>query len=121
MYTMTPIMSLIQAYKLNFISTVYYRCTRGILDLTLVPVSLKVKKEFVELAEEMVKLGIARSRNHAFNIILEKGMREARRLVEEEKKVEKIVEIIKEKGGLKIEVTDASKELTRMRDRFWST
>lgn len=104
-----------------FIIVVYYGCTRGIPVLTTIPVSLKVKKEIVEVAEELVKLGIARSRNHAFNIILEKGVREARRLIEEEKKVREILKLVEEKGGLKLGVRDSSRELAEMRDRFWNT
>ncbi len=40
----------------------------------LVTVSIKVRKEIVELAEKMVRLGIARSRSHAFNILIERGI-----------------------------------------------
>ncbi len=40
----------------------------------LVTVSIKVKKELVELADKMVEYGIARSRSHAFNIMIEKGI-----------------------------------------------
>lgn len=39
-----------------------------------VTVSLKVRKEIAELADKMVKYGLARSRSHAFNIIMEKGL-----------------------------------------------
>jgi len=45
-----------------------------------VSVSIKVPKEIVELADKMVKYGIARSRSHAFNIMIEKGLS---RVVEE--------------------------------------
>ena len=38
-----------------------------------VSVSIKVRRELVELADKMVKYGIARSRSHAFNIMIEKG------------------------------------------------
>ena len=89
--------------------------------MTTIPVSLKVKKEIVEVAEELVKLGIARSRNHAFNIILEKGVREARKLIEEEKKVREILKLVEEKGGLKLGVRDSSRKLAETRDRFWNT
>jgi len=39
-----------------------------------VSVSIKVRKEIVELADKMVKYGLARSRNHAFNILIERGL-----------------------------------------------
>ncbi len=89
--------------------------------MTLVPVSLKVKKEVIEIAEEMVRLGIARSRNHAFNIILEKGMRETRKLIEREKRIREALKLIEKKGGLELEERNAAEELSRMRDRSWNT
>jgi len=45
-----------------------------------VSVSIKVQREILELADKMVKYGIARSRSHAFNIMIEKGLS---RVVEE--------------------------------------
>jgi hypothetical protein len=47
-----------------------------------VTVSIKVRKELVELADKMVKYGIARSRYHAFNIMLEKGISSVKEEVE---------------------------------------
>jgi len=47
-----------------------------------VSVSIRVRRELVELADKMVSYGIARSRSHAFNIMIEKGLREALRVVE---------------------------------------
>ncbi|AFL66420.1 hypothetical protein [Desulfurococcus amylolyticus] len=41
-----------------------------------VTVSIKVRKELVELADKMVRYGIARSRSHAFNIMIERGLHE---------------------------------------------
>ncbi|MEM1517096.1 MAG: hypothetical protein QXW88_06200 [Thermofilum sp.] len=39
-----------------------------------VTVSVKVPRRLVELADKMVRYGIARSRSHAFNIMIEKGL-----------------------------------------------
>ncbi len=39
-----------------------------------VTVSIKVRRELVELADKMVKLGLARSRSHAFNMMIERGL-----------------------------------------------
>ncbi len=47
-----------------------------------VTVSIKVRRELVELADKMVKYGIARSRSHAFNVMIEKGLAEVAREVE---------------------------------------
>jgi len=41
-----------------------------------VTVSIKVRKELVELADKMIRYGIARSRSHAFNIMIERGLKE---------------------------------------------
>jgi hypothetical protein len=39
-----------------------------------VSVSIKVRRELAELAAKMVRYGIARSRSHAFNIMIERGL-----------------------------------------------
>ena len=44
-------------------------------------VSIKVCREVVELADKMVRYGLARSRSHAFNILIEKGLNEVVREV----------------------------------------
>ena len=46
-----------------------------------VTVSIKVRRELVELADKMVRYGLARSRSHAFNIMIEKGLENVRREV----------------------------------------
>jgi metal-responsive CopG/Arc/MetJ family transcriptional regulator len=43
--------------------------------LVSISISIKVRKELVELADKMVRYGLARSRSHAFNIMIEKGLR----------------------------------------------
>ena len=40
-----------------------------------VTVTVRVRRELVELADRMVELGLARSRSHAFNLMIEKGLR----------------------------------------------
>ncbi|MBS7635523.1 hypothetical protein KEJ34_08625 [Candidatus Bathyarchaeota archaeon] len=39
-----------------------------------IPVTVKLKREIVELAEKMVKHGIAKSRSHAINLMIEHGI-----------------------------------------------
>jgi len=46
-------------------------------------VSIKVRKKIIELTEKMVKYKLARSRSHAYNILIEKGLNEAKKDVEE--------------------------------------
>jgi len=64
-------------------------------------VSIKVRKEIIELAEKMVKYKLARSRSHTFNILIEKGLNEAKKDVEFWEQVYKDVEKL-EKAGFKI-------------------
>ncbi|MCX8207441.1 MAG: hypothetical protein N3G75_06375 [Methanothrix sp.] len=40
-----------------------------------VAVTIRTRPELVDLADKMVKYGMARSRSHAFNLLLEEGMR----------------------------------------------
>jgi len=63
-----------------------------------VSVSIKVRKEIVELADKMVKYGLARSRNHAFNILIERGLPHVKKEVEYWEGVYKRVEELKKRG-----------------------
>jgi hypothetical protein len=63
-----------------------------------VSVSIKVRKEIVELVEKMVKYGLARSRNHAFNILIERGLSEVKKEVEYWESVYRRVEELEKKG-----------------------
>ena len=56
-------------------------------------VTIKVRREIVELAEKMVRYGIARSRSHAFNLMIEYGLE---RVVEEVRFWEKLHEGVEE-------------------------
>jgi len=68
-----------------------------------VTVSIKVRREVMELAEKMVKYGIARSRSHAFNIMIERGIREVLQEVEFwDRLYEKVREL--ERAGYKLKV-----------------
>ena len=41
-----------------------------------VTVSIKVRKELLELADRMVKYGLAKGGSHTFNIMIEGGLKE---------------------------------------------
>ncbi len=60
-------------------------------------VTIKVRKEIAELVDEMIKLGIVENKNQAYNLLIEKGLKEVRKIVDREKKVEKLVEEFMEK------------------------
>ncbi|MEM1729933.1 MAG: hypothetical protein QXY26_02280 [Ignisphaera sp.] len=63
-----------------------------------VSVSIKVRRELVELADKMVRYGIARSRSHAFNIMIEKGLAEITREVEYWDNIYRRVEELEKQG-----------------------
>jgi hypothetical protein len=63
-----------------------------------VTVSIKVRREVVELADKMVRLGLAKSRSHAFNIMIEKGLKEVLKEVEFWENIYREVEELKKQG-----------------------
>jgi len=63
-----------------------------------VTVSIKVKKELVELADKMVKYGLAKSKSNAFNIMIEKGLKKVREEVEFWDHIHKKAEELKRKN-----------------------
>jgi hypothetical protein len=67
-----------------------------------VAVTIKVRRELVELADRMVALGLARSRSHAFNLMIEKGLRSVMEEVERWENIyRKAGELEKRKSELK--------------------
>lgn len=60
-----------------------------------IPVTIKLKKEVVELAEKMVKYGIAKSRSHAINLMIEHGIEEVIKELESWERLRKGVEELK--------------------------
>ena len=77
-------------------------------------VTLEVKDEFFEIAEKEVEMGITKSRNEAFNIIIAYGVSKAK---EELKKKEKIKELTERwlKEGVPFELP-TSEDLLRERE-----
>ena len=67
-----------------------------------VTVTVRVRRELVELADRMVELGLARSRSHAFNLMIEKGLRSVMEEVERWENIyRKAGELEKRKSDLK--------------------
>ena len=79
-------------------------------------VSIKVRREVVELADKMVRYRLARNRSHAFNILIEKGLNEVVKEVGFWEQVYKDVEEL-EKSGFKIAHGRLSKMLEEERHR----
>ncbi len=55
-------------------------------------VTIKVREEIARLVEEMIRLGIVENKNQAYNLLIEKGLNEVKKMVKYERKVEKMVE-----------------------------
>jgi len=79
-------------------------------------VSIKVRREVVELADKMVRYGLAKSRSHAFNILIEKGLNEVVKEVGFWEQVYRDVEEL-ERSGFKIIHGGLSKMLEEERHR----
>lgn len=63
-----------------------------------ITVSIKVRREVVELADKMIRIGLAKSRSHAFNIMIEKGLKEVLKEVEFWENIYREVEELKKQG-----------------------
>jgi len=63
-----------------------------------ITVSIKVRREVIELANKMVRLGLAKSRSNAFNIMIEKGLKEVLKEVEFWENIYREVEELKKQG-----------------------
>ncbi|MDJ0269013.1 MAG: hypothetical protein NXY59_00385 [Aigarchaeota archaeon] len=63
-----------------------------------IPVSVKLRREVVELADRMVELGLARSRSHAVNLMIQHGLEHVAREVEFWERVRRGVEELRKAG-----------------------
>ncbi len=79
-------------------------------------VSIKVRREVVELADKMVRYGLARSRSHAFNILIERGLSDVVKDVGFWEEVYRDVEDL-EKSGFKISHGGLNRLLEQERNR----
>ncbi|MFP3202740.1 MAG: VapB-type antitoxin [Sulfolobaceae archaeon] len=55
-------------------------------------ITIKVDKRIEELISKMIKLGIAKSKNEAVNLLIEYGRAEIERKIREEEEVQKLVD-----------------------------
>ncbi|MFP3065612.1 MAG: VapB-type antitoxin [Sulfolobus sp.] len=55
-------------------------------------ITIKVDKRVEELISKMIKLGIAKSKNEAVNLLIEYGRAEIERKIREEEEVQKLVD-----------------------------
>jgi hypothetical protein len=63
-----------------------------------VTISVRVRKEVVELADKIVRLGLARSRGHAISIMIERGLKEVLKEVKFWENIYGEVEELKKQG-----------------------
>ncbi|BBD72746.1 hypothetical protein HS1genome_1135 [Sulfodiicoccus acidiphilus] len=55
-------------------------------------VTIKVKDEYYDVAEEMVKVGLAKSKNEAFNLIISYGVGRVVEQIKRRKRIEELTE-----------------------------
>jgi len=79
-------------------------------------VTIKVRRELVELAEKMVRYGIAKDKSHAFNIMME---REAKDILQEVEFWDRLYERVEELeiSGYRLEGGGLTKLLEEGRGR----
>jgi len=78
--------------------------------------TIKVDKKVIEIIEEMIKLSIARNRNHAFNIVIEAGIPKVMKLIKHKKKVNELIEKFLQEG-LPYEKLPTTKDVEEIRNR----
>ncbi len=81
-----------------------------------VVVSIRVKKEVLEIVNEMIKYGLASTRNEALNKIIASGLKEIEKEVKRRRKVKSIVSYFEKQGGIRFtEPSDVVRELEELR------
>ncbi len=83
-------------------------------------IGVRISERILAIAERMVKLGIAKSRNEALNIILEKGAREIVSEIQRAASIEEKIRKYEEEGGIDLGPVDLAELVRRERDR-WTT
>ena len=88
----------------------------GLLAALSVVVSIRVRRDIVLLADEMVRYGMAPSRSEALRLLLEAGVEAVRRELERRRRVEELVERFERQGGIRLgRRVDVVSELREMR------
>ncbi len=60
--------------------------------------TIKVKKEVAVVVDEMIKLGIAKNKNQAYNMLIEAGLPKIKALIERKRRVRELVNEFLDKG-----------------------
>ncbi len=83
-------------------------------------VGVRVSHRILAIAEKMVRLGLAKSRNDALNILLERGVKDILPEIRKTMKVEEKVKEYEEEGGIDLGPVDLAEFVRRERNR-WTT
>lgn len=83
-------------------------------------VGVRVSQRILAIAEKMVRLGLAKSRNEALNILLERGAREMLLEIRRSMKIEEKIEEYERVGGIDLGRVDLAELVRRERSR-WTT
>jgi len=83
-------------------------------------IGVRISERILAIAEMMVELGMAKSRNEALNMILEKGAREVVLEIQRAMNIEERVRKYEEEGGIDLGSVNLAELIRRERDR-WTT
>ncbi|MCD6349020.1 MAG: VapB-type antitoxin [Candidatus Korarchaeota archaeon] len=83
-------------------------------------IGVRVSRRILAIADKMVRLGLARSRNEALNILLERGAKEVLPEIRRAMKVEEKVKEYEREGGIDLGPVDTAELVRRERSR-WTT
>ncbi len=81
-----------------------------------VVISIRVKKEVLEVVNEMIRYGLASTRNEALNKIISRGLKEVEKEVKRKRKIRELVEFFEKQGGIEFtKPSDVVRELEELR------
>ncbi len=83
-------------------------------------VGVRVSHRILAIAEKMVRLGLAKSRNEALNILLERGVKDILPEIRRAMKVEEKVEEYEKEEGIDLGPVDLAEFVRRERSE-WTT
>ncbi len=83
-------------------------------------IGVRISERILAIAETMVELGMAKSRNEALNIILEKSAKEVVLEIQRAMNIEERVRKYEEEGGIDLGSVNLAEFIRRERDR-WTT
>lgn len=80
-------------------------------------VPVRLDRELLELIDELLRLGVSKSRSEVIRILIKAGAESYRELLDVFGAVEKLFEIERETGRIPVELRGGVRELLSMRER----